>query len=552
MSEQRTLPSKSEMRYQLLALLATLAVTLSSEAKTTRRNDIDYNHGLRFVSDKETSLFAGVIYEETPEDQEKRAAVMEQNQVVYDENAALTLAETDLEESVETEIDEMSKLIGRNTRQQEQVQSQGSPPHHTALDMSRRDDQTLPSQRHPVILLPGLGGSAILGSRVGDARSRVRTLWVGLSLIKDLYLDKYPLALKYDAEEDKFENEVSSLKTQVKDFGGIEGMKIIDAGAFKRIKALERIYLEDVVSALEARGYSVGQDLHGAPYDFRLIGDAHVRQKYFEDLQGLVEKTYDENGQTPVHLAGHSLGGILALKFLNTYKKDNDAWKQKYIQSFTSISAPFLGAPKALKTMLSGDNLGVSIVKNAYIAQLTSSYSCMLWMMPHVHADNQTVEPLNHVSNYIKYAGQQYNNTAPAIQGLFSAFKRDLNLMKAFEKQIYPLYDMSHPRVNINCAYGYNVGTEVGYDYKDTKHQPIINYANGDGTVPIDSLTFCEQWGNEPSFDLNIMEFEYATHEGILQDSRFLRWLSQTVHPTTLQQQQQRQEQQKKQQQPAT
>jgi len=506
------------MKYQLLALLTTIVLNSLASGKVIRSDaPANLNRGLRMLSDKETSLFAGVIYEQDSEGESERAIKLREVQPVFDENIAAQIAESELDEEVESQLDEYA-TDSANYQQ------------------PRKRDVTKANanKRHPVILVPGLGGSTILGHHTGvnAAQGRTRTLWVGLHMIADMKMSRYPLALKYDAELNEFNNEITNLNTTIRDFGGVNGMKIIDAGVFAKMKAVQRIYLEDVVESLETRGYRIGQDLRGAPYDFRRIGDQKVRTQFYKDLQKLIEDTYEMNGQTRVHLTGHSLGGILSMNFLNTFMGDNQTWKDKYIESYTSVAAPFLGAPKALKTMLSGDNLGIKLMNEAYLAQLTSSFSCMLWMMPHVHSDKQAITPRSAINNFISVGEQTYNNTQPAIADLFSKFKRDSNLMTAFEKQIFPLYNMSHPKVNINCIYGYNVATEINYDYKTAHAQPLITYGNGDGTVPLESLQFCEQWGAEDeNYTLNIREFEHASHGGILSHAGFLRYFTDIAHP---------------------
>jgi len=511
------------MKFQQLAILVTIVLNTLASGKVIHasteepRDASSSSRGLRMLSDKETSLFAGVLYEKLADGTHERDFILKQAQPVFDENIAFTLAETEIDEEEESQLDEYTTQSNINSND---------------IQFRKRDaNHVIRNQRHPVILVPGLGGSAILGKRSGltnENQMRVRTLWVGLNTFHDVFSKKYPLALRYDLENDEFVNDASNLHTSVRDFGGVNGMKILDLGAFSNA----RIYLEDVVTALESRGYRIGQDLRGAPYDFRRIGDRKVRTQFFQDLQKLIEETYTINGNTRVHLAGHSLGGVLSMNFLNTYMADNQEWKDKYIESYMSIAAPFLGAPKALKLMLSGDNLGISMIDSQYLAQLTSSFSCMLWMMPHVHSDDQPIKARSDINNILTLNGQAFSNTEASIAEVFTHFKRDANLMTAFKRQIYPLYNMAHPKVKINCIYSYNIATELGYEYNSHLSQPVITMGEGDGTVPIESLEFCKQWGaEEEDYDVHVLEVKGASHGGILSDKRFLRYFTDVVHP---------------------
>ncbi len=69
-------------------------------------------------------------------------------------------------------------------------------------------------------------------------------------------------------------------------------------------------------------------------------------------FKNLVEDTYKINGNRKVVLISHSLGGPFTLRFLNNMTKD---WKNKFIDSFVPIAAPFAGATKILRMFSSGE-----------------------------------------------------------------------------------------------------------------------------------------------------------------------------------------------------
>lgn len=58
-----------------------------------------------------------------------------------------------------------------------------------------------------------------------------------------------------------------------------------------------------------------------------------------------------EEYQQPVHLLGHSMGCNYILYFLN---RQSQAWKERYIQSFIALGAPWGGAVKSLRVLASG------------------------------------------------------------------------------------------------------------------------------------------------------------------------------------------------------
>ena len=72
---------------------------------------------------------------------------------------------------------------------------------------------------------------------------------------------------------------------------------------------------------------------------------------YFVKLKELIEETYDMNGNSPVLILAHSMGGPMSLHFLHTQSR---SWKQKYIRALVTLSGAWGGSVKALKVFLVG------------------------------------------------------------------------------------------------------------------------------------------------------------------------------------------------------
>ncbi|VDQ13097.1 unnamed protein product [Trichobilharzia regenti] len=85
--------------------------------------------------------------------------------------------------------------------------------------------------------------------------------------------------------------------------------------------------------------------MRGAPFDF------HENNQFVDKLKLLIEETFQNGGNQPVVLVGHSLGAKYALYFLKSMTK---SWKRLYIKTFVSLSAPLGGSVKALKIEASG------------------------------------------------------------------------------------------------------------------------------------------------------------------------------------------------------
>lgn len=72
---------------------------------------------------------------------------------------------------------------------------------------------------------------------------------------------------------------------------------------------------------------------------------------FFDNLKNLVEETYTSNGNVPVTLIVHSMGGPMSLVFL---QKQTAEWKHKYISRLISLCGAWAGSAKAIKVFAMG------------------------------------------------------------------------------------------------------------------------------------------------------------------------------------------------------
>lgn len=92
-------------------------------------------------------------------------------------------------------------------------------------------------------------------------------------------------------------------------------------------------FYEPLYAFLESAGYVRNVNIRVAGYDARLTPDI---DNFLGRTIALIEETYSQNGNTPVHLVGHSNGPLYA-QYLLTHT--TQAWKNQFIHGFT----PFAG-----------------------------------------------------------------------------------------------------------------------------------------------------------------------------------------------------------------
>lgn len=144
------------------------------------------------------------------------------------------------------------------------------------------------------------------------------------------------------------------------------------------------MYFFTIVQALVDSGYTRGDDVRGAPYDWRKApskqprNSCHERiitfggspstlflalipdenKEYFLRLQHMIEEMAEKAGG-PVVLVAHSMGNMYTLYFLN---QQPQAWKDKYVKAFISLGPPWAGVAKTLRVLISGKRWDLTLV----------------------------------------------------------------------------------------------------------------------------------------------------------------------------------------------
>lgn len=386
------------------------------------------------------------------------------------------------------------------------------------------------SNLHPLVLVPGNGGNqlearltaeykppSLFCTRRHPARKDKEgwfRLWFDLSVVLAPYTQCFAqrMTLHYDAEVDDYRN-TPGVETRVSHFGSVKSLLYLDP-TFKKITD----NMATLVKSLEKIGYVDGENIFGAPYDFRygLAAEGHscqVGSKFLQDLKGLVEEASVSNGGKPVILVSHSLGGLFVLEFLN---RNSPSWRQKYIKHFVALSAPWGGTVVEMLTFASGNSLGVPLVNPLLVREEQRSSESNLWLMPSPRFFGQS-KPLVITPN-ATYTGQDILRFLNDI-GFSEGAKR-------YSSRILPLVErLKAPKVPITCLFGTGVETPetLFYGSNGFDQQPEMVYGDGDGTVNMLSLVAIEsEWAEEKNQTLKLIKIPGISHTDILKDEAAL------------------------------
>jgi lecithin-cholesterol acyltransferase len=248
-------------------------------------------------------------------------------------------------------------------------------------------------------------------------------------------------------------------------------------------------FYEPLYKTLESAGYRRDRDIRVAGYDARLTPDMG---DFLPRTQKLIEDTYRENGNRPVHLIGHSNGPLYAHYLLTHTTR---AWRAQYIHGFTSLAGNFPGQGLLYPVLFTGLNVedfGYPASKDnaessARLYQSAPS-TYLSAADPAVFGDRETI--LEDASTGRTYTPRDYHqlitdaNLGPA---------RDIaDYYIGFDKITDPV---SIPDVDVYAEKGSGVSTVVG--------ARLDNLASGQVVTPATKLVTRDGDGNQEDITNN-------------------------------------------------
>ncbi|XP_053127105.1 phosphatidylcholine-sterol acyltransferase isoform X2 [Hemicordylus capensis] len=242
------------------------------------------------------------------------------------------------------------------------------------------------------------------------------------------------------------------------------------------------------------------------------------QEDYFRRLQALVEEMYAAY-QKRVFLLGHSLGNLHLLYFLLQQPQD---WKDRFIQGFVSLGAPWGGAVKTMRVLASGDNQGIPIMSSIKLREEQRMTTASPWMFPTNMAWPET---------HVFISTPSYNYTFRDYRRFFA----DVN----FEDGWYMwndtqdlLKDLPPPGVETYCLYGTGHPTAETYIYDERfpYEDPVdIVYGDGDDTVSRRSMELCKRWHGQQRERVHVLELPGVDHLNMVFDNRTLHHINEIL-----------------------
>ena len=328
-------------------------------------------------------------------------------------------------------------------------------------------------KRNPVIIVPG-----IISSYLNRNEPDLPEMWPSLLKMsvpgEDAYL--YDLSLNQYG----WPNELNIKPTDI--FRSVGGEDVF----------------EGLITELEKVGYKENENLFVFPYDWRLsvrwiAGDSPLLWQ--KTLKQKIEEIIASTGAEKVDIIAHSMGGLIVKSYMKNYGANK-------VDNFIDIGTPHFGAPKALKMLMYGDDMGFSVADRSIVN--ISTMKSISQNMPSVFdlLPSQAYQEIKIFSaqdvNYSSYIADVYDLDRNSIKG-----NLDYNASQDFMKNVglnTTLLDEAnnlHADIdNFNFDKTYNI---IGCSTPTIGKISIINeknsggyeyglkYIDGDGTVPLRS-----------------------------------------------------------------
>ena len=365
--------------------------------------------------------------------------------------------------------------------------------------------------RKPIVIVPGLLGSQLQARFDVPHPSKdclIHHDWflTYLNITEIMHLDcwLYSMKLLYNNVTHQVSNDFG-VEIRVPGFGSTETIEYLSV---QRMFAIGKYFAPLVKYLVRYLGYTRKKDVFGAPYDWRL--SPRQNSDYYKNLSALIETAYEKNNKKVVLLA-HSMGCPYTSYFLH---KQSRYWKNKYVDSFISISGSYFGSVKSLKAIVSGDAEGYKeFINETKLREMTRSFPSFFYMSPRINNWPKNKATLVVTPNR--------NYTVHDYDSLFKAIGCDwcLDLWKNNGKN---MDNFGAPNVPVHCIFSSGIPTieTLMYSNKFPNVDPEIKYGDGDGTVNTFSSSGCLKWRKmqkEPVFGYELYKHRHIEILGSLE-----------------------------------
>ena len=345
--------------------------------------------------------------------------------------------------------------------------------------------------------------------------------------------------MQYDPTSDQYSN-AKGVEIRIPGFGNTSTVEVLDPGV------MFADYFKAIVSHFVSIGYTRNKDIRAAPFDWRLGPSKGLFEQvpiydfvcivffteqlehngYYKQFHWLIESTFSQNGNQPVVILAHSLGGLVSHYFLT--KLVSQEWKDKYVAQYITVASVWAGAVKVLLGVVSGETDGLFPFMAQYQIRVAErSFPSEYWLAPRPVANAWPKDQVllsTPLRNYTAY------DLPKLMQDLDSTETTDLwsmynGVASALSSGLPP------PNVRTLCIAGTGVKTDSLYVYTDKfpNGSEHTSYSDGDGSVNINSARSCKTWIGNQKYPVKYQELNGVEHVALLSNPQVIALLEQAI-----------------------
>ena len=217
-------------------------------------------------------------------------------------------------------------------------------------------EQPIDLDKTPVLIVPGLTGT--------ELKNGNELLWADFSRmvsdVGDQFLDNL-----------QFQENLSSAIVGVSASDVIKKLELpLGLGSFD--------YTDALLAEFKNQGYIENETLFTFPYDWRygVTGKYPDNKTNADLLQQKITDILQQTGAEKVDVIAHSMGGLIVKQYAVNHATDNHIGKAVF------VGVPNTGSPKAVKTLLQGDNLGSPFVSQNEIKKISENMPAIYDLLP--------------------------------------------------------------------------------------------------------------------------------------------------------------------------
>lgn len=340
-------------------------------------------------------------------------------------------------------------------------------------EQEEQEEENEPAGPRPVLIIPG-----IMGSELYEGGELV---WPDIGAILDHTKDLFLLeGLSLDDSGNS-----------IKDINLRDIIKKIDIPLF----GVD--IFDDLIFRFNEVGYKENTSYYTFPYDWRLDLNENG-----ELLTNKIEEIKTQSNFDKIDIIAHSMGGLLVKDYISHEGSSN-------INKLIFVGTPHLGAPKAAKTLLTGDtDFPFNILNRKTIKQLSLNMPSIYQLLP-----NQKYFEI--FRGYIDIVNSDPQTLAYESSMNFLKV-RQLNaglVDKAEEFFDQMLHELDLSSIDTYNIIGCGINTQAGYRFTSaTDSIKNIAYTSGDKTVPFMSARYLNISNERKYYVKGVRHSELPSH----------------------------------------